>query len=532
MVHTFYAVGATIAVIGTVTYLDDLMTGHLLPWTRHGLDDLLNAAVYPLWALALVVLLGGAAIRWPERRGRLQAGLVLLGALPWVAYIGVSWARGYPALPSLGDELIALLLLCYPLAIFVAIFRYELLDLEAVVRRSLIYATLTGTLVLAFYAALGAGGALLFLVLGEGTGSIARVSLATVVLGLLFAPLRRAIQRWIDRRFFPERVRLRQRLIDLAAELPALATPERMGQRLVRKLRPIFAVSSVSLYLAEPETAVLLKTAGSGPAESDLPRKLGLDDPAIVLLGRATKPVELGAIVASHTALAGGLGGLGAGVAVPLRGGDKLTGLLLLAEKTTRRRFTREEIELLTLIAQQAGTAFDNARLHRRATHEELTGLLRREEILDMLRGELERAVRYRRPLGVALVDIDRFKSINDRFGHLEGDRVLREVAASLSGMVRSSDGVGRYGGEEFLCVFPETDPGAAAALAEKLRHAVESLVLFTEDGKRIGVTASIGLSSLQGEATGPDLLRRLVAAADAALYRAKGAGRNRVETT
>jgi diguanylate cyclase (GGDEF)-like protein len=160
--------------------------------------------------------------------------------------------------------------------------------------------------------------------------------------------------------------------------------------------------------------------------------------------------------------------------------------------------------------------------LRRQATHDGLTGLLNRNSILVRLSEELGRHEREGRPLSLLMVDLDRFKSVNDTYGHLAGDGVLREAAARMTATSRCYDGLGRYGGEEFLVVLPGCDLGAAAAQAERLREAIAQ-VLFPV-GEGLQVTCSIGIASASGG--GPEALIRH---ADQALYDAKGQGRNRV---
>jgi diguanylate cyclase (GGDEF)-like protein len=143
---------------------------------------------------------------------------------------------------------------------------------------------------------------------------------------------------------------------------------------------------------------------------------------------------------------------------------------------------------------------------------------------------ELARAVRTRTPLAVAMIDIDHFKSVNDSFGHLAGDQVLRELALSLQGSLRDYDIVGRFGGEEFTLLLPHTDPGEAAQVAERIRDRIERRTVTIDDGSREGfhlrVTISIGVATLNGSHRD---LNDLIAAADSALYQAKNAGRNAV---
>ncbi len=163
---------------------------------------------------------------------------------------------------------------------------------------------------------------------------------------------------------------------------------------------------------------------------------------------------------------------------------------------------------------------------HDAATTDRLTGIPNRPAILAALFSEVERAARYDRPLAVAFVDIDLFKNVNDTYGHEAGDVVLRGVAATLRANIRSADSLGRYGGEEFMVVLPETDTQAAAALAEKLRQLVMGARHVVERHGAISVTVSIGVATGTGRSLRVDALVR---DADAAMYSAKALGRNQV---
>jgi diguanylate cyclase (GGDEF)-like protein len=160
------------------------------------------------------------------------------------------------------------------------------------------------------------------------------------------------------------------------------------------------------------------------------------------------------------------------------------------------------------------------------ATHDPLTGLMNRRLVLELTHHELERARRYRLPVCVLMIDLDHFKQVNDTYGHLAGDDVLKQFASILSKNTRAVDIVGRYGGEEFVVVMPETGLEGALVFAERLRTAVERHEFVTRSGQKLHITCSIGVT--QGE---PELLDidHLLALADKALYRAKEEGRNRV---
>lgn len=188
-----------------------------------------------------------------------------------------------------------------------------------------------------------------------------------------------------------------------------------------------------------------------------------------------------------------------------------------------RRFFPREE-SLPQSVAELE-------RLVHIATADGLTGLPRREIILQQLAAEVRRATRHKRALSLALLDLDHFKVVNDRYGHLMGDALLAAVAHALRQSLRATDLIGRYGGEEFLVVLPETELAGARRTAEKLRRAVAEIELPHAGLGPVRTTISAGLASL-GEVGGltPHSAEALIAAADAALYRAKAAGRNRAE--
>jgi diguanylate cyclase (GGDEF)-like protein len=159
-----------------------------------------------------------------------------------------------------------------------------------------------------------------------------------------------------------------------------------------------------------------------------------------------------------------------------------------------------------------------------RATHDKLTGIPNRETLLTELSSEIERAARHYKPLSLAFIDIDRFKPINDSFGHNAGDQVLRQVAQLISDSVRVNDTFGRYGGEEFMLILPETLPEDAMQLAEELRELVASEAVSV-DGQPMKITISIGIAGGRGSELQIDML---VDRADAAMYAAKSLGRNR----
>jgi diguanylate cyclase (GGDEF)-like protein len=190
---------------------------------------------------------------------------------------------------------------------------------------------------------------------------------------------------------------------------------------------------------------------------------------------------------------------------------------------------------LTVLIALPLATLLQRSALHAQlvkdARTDSKTGLLNAATWEREATAEVARAVRTRTPLAVALLDIDRFKGINDTYGHLTGDEVLKEIAHTLNTLLREYDLAGRFGGEEFTLLLPQTRAVDAFRIAERVRSAISGLCIIAPGapgGERVHVTVSIGVAALDSGSKRE--YAELMAAADAALYRAKGCGRDQVQ--
>jgi diguanylate cyclase (GGDEF)-like protein len=216
-------------------------------------------------------------------------------------------------------------------------------------------------------------------------------------------------------------------------------------------------------------------------------------------------------------------------LAAPLVAEERVLGLLTLVGDP-ERPFGRDDAERVGSLVGQGAVAIENARLHRliqkQAKTDPLTQLLNRREFEEQLAREVERAQRFGTPVGLVVLDLDDFKLINDRFGHLAGDGVLKEAARAIRQVTREIDQPARWGGEEFAVILPHTAIDGAARLAERLRQAIAERQIPTPDGRSVRVTASFGVAALPGSGT---TQVELTAAADDAVYRSKRAGKNRV---
>ncbi len=215
---------------------------------------------------------------------------------------------------------------------------------------------------------------------------------------------------------------------------------------------------------------------------------------------------------------------------LPLVAGDETLGVARL-ERDAPGAFTRREMARLRALAAQTAATLANVLSHQniysQAVTDGLTGLFNRRHVQSVLVDERRRAQRYGHPLSVVMLDVDSFKSYNDTYGHVQGDVLLKKMAAILQASVRDVDIVGRYGGEEFIIVMPETPSREAYLTAERLRQAVAHTVFpgFAHDPElAVYKTISLGVATFPDDT---DDTHALVTLADGALYRAKHGGRN-----
>lgn len=307
---------------------------------------------------------------------------------------------------------------------------------------------------------------------------------------------------------------------------------------LLSEYRHAFSVEHVTLALVDKNMEVARVLEGELDSEDAcggltlLPSTETLN----ALYGKMRRP-SLGFYVSRHQALFNAEPGEIASVALlPLQRKGELIGSLNFGSANPERYVADCGTDFLERLAEIVAICIENTltqeRLKRVGLTDGLTGVQNRRYFEHRFQSEISQARRHKHPLACMFLDVDKFKRINDTYGHQTGDEVLRSVANVIQSQLRVGDTIARYGGEEFVVLLPQTAGHHAREIAERIRATIAGLPVHANSGHEISATISIGLSMLTTEATMSDnrqLGEQLIAAADKALYQAKHTGRNRV---
>ncbi|HSC30765.1 MAG TPA: diguanylate cyclase [Gemmatimonadaceae bacterium] len=339
----------------------------------------------------------------------------------------------------------------------------------------------------------------------------------------------------------------RRKIVDILHEVTGDFSSEELYHILVRRVARALDISHCSLVLARPGDQVgVVAAAYEAPGLAHLEIRLERY-PEIRAALETGEPVLIEDVDASALyndvrldwAAAGTLVPYRSVVALPFRLDGEQAGVIFLRTLLDEAPLATSDVEFADTVVRAAvaairraqmieSTRADKARFEVLALTDPLTQTHNRRALMERLTSELERARRYALHLSVLMVDLDHFKAINDSYGHVVGDEVLRGVSRVLQREARAVDVVARFGGEEFVVVLPETGEDGAVALAERIRARVEETPPVT--GGEYGwlrVTVSIGVATVPSpRVNSPE---ELIAVADEALYRAKAQGRNRV---
>ncbi|HEY3451916.1 MAG TPA: diguanylate cyclase [Myxococcales bacterium] len=329
------------------------------------------------------------------------------------------------------------------------------------------------------------------------------------------------------------RVREMTLLLDVARSLNSSLSLQEILSMVTEMVGVTFGVEQFAVMLLDETGTELVVSASFGyPPLSLADFRLPLGSGASGLSGRTREAVYVADIQKDpryfkgpHDPAEGG-----SMLAVPMICKEKLVGVLNFV-RFRKEGFSENDIVLLQLIASQAAMAIVNARLYTETLEmahvDPLTGLSNRRKLFTHLEMEVARSQRFGNILTAVMIDIDHFKSLNDRCGHPAGDKALRKVGELLRHAVRKVDTVARYGGEEFFLLLPRNDKPEGLEVAEKLRKLIEQTTFEGGDGQPGGrVTISLGVATFPADA---ETMERLVDAVDSALYASKRGGRNKV---
>jgi diguanylate cyclase (GGDEF)-like protein len=311
-------------------------------------------------------------------------------------------------------------------------------------------------------------------------------------------------------------------------------------ERLIHGLRNSYQLDAVTLILHDPNHEIRHLLAGDGFLLEELAEVQFVDVLVTIAprLGNLERPWLGPFRMADHELLLPKSRQNGSLALIPLRRSGQLDGLLVFSS-VDRFRFNRElATDFLAHLGVVAAICLENAvnraRLVRSGLTDFLTGFHNRRYLHARLCEELARAQRDHLPIACLMIDVDHFKRINDEYGHLAGDAVLREVAQRIDDEMRLSDTGARFGGDEFAIVLPHGSLADGEKVALRVLEAVRGEAIVVASQRSETVTLSIGVASAcpasEGARDFSELAEKLISEADAALYRAKSAGRNRVE--
>ncbi len=308
---------------------------------------------------------------------------------------------------------------------------------------------------------------------------------------------------------------------------------------MVDGLRESYSLDVVSVVLLDPQHEIrhLLLAGGDRPEEF---RQIFFVDSLVGLapqLAVLHKP-WLGPFVgADHHLLFPGTPNLKSAALVPLPRNDRATGAMCFGSRDPARFTRHHATDFLAHLGAVAAVCIENAvnraRLLRAGITDFLTGWHNRRYLAQRLKEELARAQRHAGSIACLMIDIDRFKNINDGYGHLAGDNALKEIAQRIDAQIRSMDTAARFGGDELAVLLPESGAVEAAKLAERIREVIAAKPFSLTGQIERSLTVSVGVAAIVPGRHETDLKAvadRLLADADAALYRAKALGRNRVQ--
>jgi diguanylate cyclase (GGDEF)-like protein/PAS domain S-box-containing protein len=303
-------------------------------------------------------------------------------------------------------------------------------------------------------------------------------------------------------------------------------------ENVLAKVLNVTGFDAGAIFLFDQQTKKVTLRAYQGVSKVLLKKaeRMKFNEGFTGLVARSGKPIIVQDVDLDSRVMKIGIGSedIHSFAVVPIMSKEQVRGVIIVGSHTTQQ-FAQSTTRLLDTITMQIGMAIDNAQLYERALHlaftDNLTGLYNRRYLLDQLDREFARSARNESPMSLVMLDLDGLKTINDRFGHNEGDVVLKKLGRILKQNTRASDTAARWGGDEFVLLAPDTDSKGAYIIGERIRSQVERCRLKIS-GEEISISVCVGIASYPVHASG---VTGIIKRADEAMYNAKGLGKNQV---
>jgi diguanylate cyclase (GGDEF)-like protein len=514
----------TVAAIGyappSITFSDGVVNPTYGWWFILYVVPLLTLAIMGVYSLVHRLRI----LTDPRERNKVAYLIIAVGTIAIFGFIGITpLTREYPV-THIGT-LLSASILAY------AVMKHDLISIRSILRRGLGWASLvvvgTGVYLLVFF--------LIHLLVGFELRTVTLVlaTLAAIVVAILVYWLRPVFLGKVDQLFFRGTYDYRQALLSFNSTMGNIINLDELADEILPTISKALRITQAKLLFQDTSSGDFTTQFAYPEAEGELTDELrfNADNPIIAWLEKETSPLDLKQID-SIPELKGlwqtekeKLTASNLELLCPLKSRGKLIGILALGRKQSDTLYSHEDIGLVMSMASQAGVIVENAQLYTQATiranTDGLTGIYNHRHFHERLEQEIGRGSRFGTMFSLIMLDIDLFKAYNDIYGHLVGDEVLRRIGGYIDSSIRSIDLAFRYGGEEFTIILPETRLDDAYRVAERIRKTIESQT----SSRAMPITASLGIASWPIDGV---MKEEVIGRADAALYRAKQAGRNR----
>lgn len=476
-----------------------------------------------LWIILIISVFLLQYFGTQSQRGKNQLLILFVGILPFIISMSlVDWnyLTGSDE-PAWLESFEIFARFSFSIGFLIAIKRYDLADIGRDIQRPFVFKAISALIIFFLLNSLYD-----YFTKSESINqtNLFYFGIYSLLIGMMWFPLSRLLQYWAFAPWHSDAENFSPMLDNILDSIMAFSGNDRVAENLPRLLNASLQSNWIAISLSGNNG----KPYFYCEQHTDKPLPEDLLKTELISLFYGLKNYSQNLDQSNGTST---LFELGATHVLPLIYRDEVLGGIVLAQSSEQYFFSNRALNEFS--EKLAEIIFIN-KMKNLATIDGLTKILRREAIMEKLHSEFSRYQRSSKELSICLLDLDHFKQVNDSYGHATGDEALKLTATLLKDRIRNTDFIGRYGGEEFLLIFPKTEISEAKAFAESLRQAIQSTAISISQNISINITASMGITStdiLQNktEETPNNQIQKLIGEADIALYLAKETGRNKV---